>query len=118
VPAGAQARSCLIEAGLWEELGPRFVSTESVRAALGLLLQGAVDAAFVYRSDLRGQASLAEGLLLDESCARPLYAAVLLSGAADREAAGRVLEFLAGAEALAVFLQHGFLPPPEALPPS
>jgi molybdate transport system substrate-binding protein len=52
-PAGVYARAGLKQAGLWEELQGRFVTTGDVRSALAAVAMGAADAGFVYATDAR-----------------------------------------------------------------
>ncbi|MFG6447259.1 molybdate ABC transporter substrate-binding protein [Roseateles sp. BYS180W] len=54
VPAGRWARAVLEQAGLWQAVQARLITTLNVRQALDYVLRGEVDAAFVYASDIHG----------------------------------------------------------------
>jgi molybdate transport system substrate-binding protein len=51
VPAGHYARNLLAKYGVWESLRSKVVGAPNVRAALALVMSGAVDAGFVYTTD-------------------------------------------------------------------
>ncbi len=50
-PAGGYARAGLKQAGLWDELSPRFIYTGDVRMAAETIRLATADAAFVYATD-------------------------------------------------------------------
>ncbi len=51
VPAGAYAKSVLVNLGIWNELQPKLVYGENVRQVLEYTERGEVDAGIVYLSD-------------------------------------------------------------------
>jgi len=51
VPVGRYARTALQDAGLWETLTPKTITTQNVRQSLDYVARGEVDAGFVYASD-------------------------------------------------------------------
>jgi molybdate transport system substrate-binding protein len=51
VPAGAYAKECLQNLGLWEGITPRFVFAEHVRQVLDYVARGEVEAGLVYATD-------------------------------------------------------------------
>jgi molybdate transport system substrate-binding protein len=110
VPAGVYARTWLQKIGLWERLASKVVPTDNVRAALAAVESGNVDAAIVYRTDVRmAKRSLvafevprAEGPAIS-------YPFALLRDAGERDAALRFLGYLRSKNALRVFAKHGFL---------
>ena len=53
-PAGGYAKKGLQEAGLWEQLAPRFIFTGDVRMAAETIRLSTADAAFVYATDAAG----------------------------------------------------------------
>jgi molybdate transport system substrate-binding protein len=57
VPAGRYAREYLSRVGLLDELEPRIVNADNVRAALAMVESGAADCALVYLSDARAAPS-------------------------------------------------------------
>ena len=52
-PAGAYAREALRSMDLWDALGSRLILGQDVRVTLGYLKTGNIDAAIVYRTDVR-----------------------------------------------------------------
>ena len=110
VPAGVYTRTYLESLELWGRLSDRIVPTRSVRAALAIVEMGAVDAGIVYRTDALVSAStqvvfevpVSEGPAI-------VYPAAMLSAALNPGAAKRLLAYLEGPAAQAVFKQAGFI---------
>ena len=112
VPAGVYARDYLESVGLWTALRDRAVPTRSVRAALATVEAGAVDAAIVYRTDAlssRGVRVVFEVPVADGPAV--VYPAALTTQGTNPEAATRLLAYLQGPAARAVFEQAGFIVP-------
>lgn len=111
VPAGIYARTYLEQLGLWGALSKKLVPSASVRLALAAVENGAADAAIVYRTDVASarRASLALTVPVTEG-PRIVYPAALISAGRNREAAVRLLAWLRGAEAAAIFSAAGFIP--------
>ncbi len=116
VPVGVYARAYLESVGLWDALRARVVPTRSARAALATVETGAVDAGIVYRTDAMSsngvrvvfEVPVAEGPAI-------AYPAALTTLATNPKAAERLLAYLQGPDARAVFEQAGFIVP-EARP--
>ena len=116
VPVGVYARAYLESVGLWDALRDRVVPVRSARAALAIVETGGVDAGIVYRTDAISSAGVrvvfevpvAEGPAI-------AYPAALTTQAKNPEAAERLLAYLQGPDARAVFEQAGFVVP-EARP--
>lgn len=116
VPAGRYAEKALRDAGVWEEVQSRLVTTADVRAALRYTQIGEVDAAVVYASDVTGLAdaqsqdrkSLAVLCRIDPARHEPI---VIPAAAIDRSAEGRrLIDWLRSEAARNVFVEHGFIP--------
>jgi molybdate transport system substrate-binding protein len=111
VPAGGYAREYLQRAGLWDALGPRLVPLSSVRAALGAVENGSVDAAITYETDAaaahKGRAAL---VVSGPAAPRIVYPAAITSGARNRVAAERLLSYLRGPTAAVIFRRYKFIP--------
>ena len=105
VPAGQYAREAFISLGQWQDVSGRVIQTQSVTAALRLVLLGEVDAAVVYASDAMGSPEL---FVWSEfpagSHSRILYPAVALTDRGDAFA-----QHLVHPQASAVFAAHGFV---------
>lgn len=109
VPAGIYARLWLERRGLWVALRPRVVASENVRGALAAVASGNADAGVVYATD----AATSERVRVDyevpvEEAPPIVYPAAVLAGSARPEAARRLLEFMAGPAARAIYARRGF----------
>jgi molybdate transport system substrate-binding protein len=109
VPAGVYAKAYLQKLGVWEAVSARIVPSASVRAALAAVEAGAADAAIVYRTDLAGtrRASLALAIPVADG-PRIVYPAAVIRSGRNRDAATRLLAWLQGADASAIFAAAGF----------
>jgi molybdate transport system substrate-binding protein len=108
VPCGAAARTTLAAAGValtpvtWEQ---------DVKAALAKLRLGEVDAAVVYRTDVRGLRDV-EGIEFPESTAAVNeYPVVALADAPNRAGAAAFVAYVLSADVRAVLTAAGFEPP-------
>ncbi|HEX2123369.1 MAG TPA: molybdate ABC transporter substrate-binding protein [Thermoanaerobaculia bacterium] len=100
VPAGIYARLWLQKAGLWEKVKANVIPTDNVRAALAAVRSGNVDAAIVYRTDVKGGYEIEDGPPISYP-----FAAVENAPANAR----RFLAYARSKPALDVFRRHGFL---------
>jgi molybdate transport system substrate-binding protein len=115
VPAGKYAKAWLEKAGVWTSVADRVVPLPDVRAALAAVESGAADVGVVYRTDaviskqikVLFEVPAADGLRIS-------YAVAALGGRPNLERARRVVAFLAGPEASAVFEGSGFIVLPQA----
>ena len=113
VPAGVYARAWLQKIGLWERIQPKVIPTDNVRAALAAVESGNVDAAIVYKTDVRiakrtrvaFEVPRAQGPVIS-------YPFAMLRDAENRKAAMRLLAYLKSKAAMSIFAKHGFLPTP------
>ena len=112
VPAGVYAKAYLVQLGIWDQIAHKVVPSGSVRLALAAVENGAADAAIVYQTDI-ATARRARAALVVPAAEGPriVYPAAIVRGALNAAGARRFLEFLRGAEALAVFERAGFLRP-------
>lgn len=110
VPAGIYAKEYLESRKLWDQVAPKIVPTENVRAALAAVESGNVDAAIVYGTDaaISKKVKVAVDVPRDEGPAIR-YPVALLKDARQPEAARRFLDFLASDTASAVFARYGFI---------
>jgi len=121
-PAGWYAARALSSAGLRDALRPKTVETSDVRAALAAVSNGVADAGFVYRTDARAAPDLRAAFAVPPSLHPPIrYQVAPISGSANPRAARALADFLASAEAAAVFAASGFIvedaPPSASAPP-
>jgi len=105
VPAGIYARAALETLDLWDELRPSLVEAPDVRAALRLVMIGAVPNGIVYASDAHSAPEVEIRYVFPEDSHPPiLYAGAVVTGAG--AAARNVLDHIADADA--AFLAAGF----------
>ena len=111
-PAGAYAREALRSLGLWEALSPRTILGRDVRAALGYVKTGNVDAAIVYRTDVvEGQGFRVVAPFPAGSHAPISYPGAVLSRSSRQDAALAFLTYLSGEVGRQVLRDLGFVPP-------
>ncbi len=107
VPAGKYAKEALTSFGVWDSVSGKLAPAENVRAALLLVSRGEAPLGIVYRTDALVDKGVAVVGAFPESSHAPIvYPAALTSTSAP--AAARVLEFLRGTAAKAVFERLGF----------
>jgi molybdate transport system substrate-binding protein len=111
VPAGDYARAALTKLGVWQEVAPKLVRAENVRAALAYVARGEAALGIVYRTDALAEQRVRIVDTFPADTHPPIvYPAALTTSA--RPEAGRYLSFLSGEEARAIFARHGFTPLP------
>lgn len=112
VPAGVYAAAALKKLGLWAALRTRLAPAANVRAALALVARGEAPLGIVYRTDAQAERRVATVATFPaDSHPDILYeAAVVRRG--DSPSARRLLVYLTGAAAAALFRRHGFCAPP------
>lgn len=110
VPAGIYARRYLAGQGLWERVQPKIVPVRDVRAVLVTVAEANADAGFVYRTDIGAEKRVRLAYRVPpEQGPKIVYTAAVVRGSRHQTQARRFLDFLAGAEAAAVFRRHGFV---------
>ena len=104
VPAGIYAKQWLVKIGLWHQLEPKIIPTENVRGALAAVEAGNADAAIVYRTDVKDDASayVAAGPSIS-------YPVAVMKNAEQPDAARKFLAFLKSPDAKRLFQAHGFI---------
>jgi molybdate transport system substrate-binding protein len=111
VPAGKYARDYLLRVGLWEALAAKLVPVSNVRAALGAVENGSADVAITYETDAADAHKARAALIVSGPAApRIVYPAAVVSAAPNRPGAERLLAYLRGQAAAAIFRQHKFVP--------
>ena len=115
VPAGVYARSYLEKIGIWQRLSAKVVPSGSVRLALAAVENGAADAAVVYRTDVAVARRARTAFIVPASEGpRIVYPAAAMRGGSNEAGARRLLAFLQGGDAAAIFERAGFVPLPRA----
>ena len=114
VPAGRYARAALERLGAWSSVEPRVVRGGSVRGTLEWVARAEVDGGIVYRSDALAENRVTLVFAFEgEDFPAPTYPGAVTAGSENREAAEAFLDFMSGAEAVAVLLASGFGPASE-----
>lgn len=115
-PAGVYAANMLaaLDAPLRTAIAANIRSTEpDVNGVIGKLSEGAVDAALVYVTDVRGAGGRLEAVRLPARLPqRAVYAAVVVKGGAQPMAARVFVKGLLGSDGRRALAAAGFLPPP------
>jgi molybdate transport system substrate-binding protein len=109
VPAGVYAKAWLTKAGLWEQIGPKCVANENVRAALAAVESGNVDAAIVYKTDaaISKKAKVAWTVPAGDA-PTIVYPVAVCSATKHAEEAERFAAYLKSEKAAAVLKARGF----------
>ncbi|MGH6993866.1 MAG: molybdate ABC transporter substrate-binding protein, partial [Caulobacteraceae bacterium] len=110
VPAGIYAKAALSALGVWPSVEGRLAPAENVRAALAYVALGEAPLGIVYRTDALSEPKVRiVGLFPEWTHPKILYPAAI-TAASHHPAAGRLLSFLEGREAAAIFARFGFEP--------
>jgi molybdate transport system substrate-binding protein len=107
VPAGKYAKAALSALGVWDSVRGKLARAENVRAALLLVERGEAPLGIVYRTD----AAVDPGVVVVDRFPDGTHAPIIYPAALTRTAhedAARVLTFLQGPAARAVFERLGF----------
>jgi molybdate transport system substrate-binding protein len=113
VPAGQYGKEALMSLGVWDAVKDQVVQSENVAQALRLVAIGEVPFGIVYLSDLSaGHGSVRPVGLFPTQSHRPIIYPVALTLDGTEPGAVRFLDYLAGAEAVAVFKKNRFSPIP------
>ena len=108
VPAGIYARAALKKLGLWETLAPHIAPMHHVRAALALVERGEAAAGIVYATDAAGSTRVVVVAAFPSDSHPPILYPVAIVAGRDRPEVRRFFAFLTSAEAMTVFIAHGF----------
>ena len=109
VPAGVYAKQYLEKEGLWTAVESRIVPAGSARAALAAVESGAVDAAIVYRTDVRVALKATVAWTVPAgSGPRIVYPAAIVKTTSVASEAKRFVDFLRSSAAAQIFQRFGF----------
>ena len=109
VPAGVYTKEYLTKLGLWEAILPKVMPTDNVRASLSAVESGNVEAGTVYKTDalISKRVKVAYEVPATEG-PKIRYPLAALKESKSPAQAGKLLTFLGGTEARAVFARYGF----------
>jgi molybdate transport system substrate-binding protein len=111
VPAGRYARAALEHLGLWEQVSPRLVRAENVRATLALVERGAAQWGLVYATDARASSKVQVAQVLPAASHPPIrypVARLFTSRSPDAEP---FRQFLLAPEGQRILQRFGFTAP-------
>jgi molybdate transport system substrate-binding protein len=109
VPVGKYAKASLTSLGIWDQLEPRLVRAENVRAALAYVARGEAPLGIVYATDARVEPKVRVVDVFPESSHPHItYPAAAVKPASAQAQA--FIDFLVGPEAMKIFAQAGFAP--------
>ncbi len=119
VPAGRYARAALERVDVWSALEPRVIRGGSVRGTLEWVARAEADGGIVYRTDALAEERVSVAFAFEgEDDPAPSYPAAVTARSEYPEAAQAFLDFLRGAEALALFEAAGFGPASDGTAPA
>ncbi len=108
VPAGKYARAAFTSLGVWDQVAPHVAESENVRAALMFVARGETPLGVVYGTDARAEPRVrVVGTFPEGSHPAIVYPIARLKGAPQPDS-GKLVEWLAGPAAGAIFEERGF----------
>jgi len=108
VPVGRYARTALQDAGLWQAMAARTITTQNVRQSLDYVARGEVDAAFVYSSDLKAADGKVRQAFVVPLKAPITYPLAVLKDTRHAAEARRFVAFVRSPQGQAILRRHGF----------
>lgn len=108
VPVGIYARTAFTNLGVWDQVAPRIVGAESVRAALALVERGEVPFGVVYATDAAIARNVKVVATFPADSHPPVEYPFALVKGHDTPAARSFFSFLTGPEAKEIYKKYGF----------
>jgi molybdate transport system substrate-binding protein len=110
VPVGVYSGKYLTGEGLWDQIKPKVVPVQDVRATLASVASGNVEAGFVYKTDaaISKKVRIVYEVPLEKG-PRITYPAAVLRKSKRKEAARDFMNYLSGAAGKNLFKKHGFV---------
>jgi molybdate transport system substrate-binding protein len=93
---------------IWSEVARRMAMLENVRAALFLVARGEAPLGIVYASDAKAEPRVKVVATFPPDSHPPIIYPFALTTTTERNAAGKLLDFLKGSNAREFFEQQGF----------
>ncbi len=107
VPVGRYAKATLLALGCWENVQPKLLITENVRAALIFVARREAALGIVYETDAKVEPKVKVVAKFPDGFSAPIvYPVAATANASPR--ARRYLEFLRSAQARSIFEKYGF----------
>lgn len=109
VPAGQYAEQVLSNLGILQQVRPKLVFANNVRAVLAAVESGDVDAGIVYHTDALISEQVKQVATAPDDLHDPIvYPIAVVESSRNPQAARTYEQFLSGSQAQAVFEQFGF----------
>ena len=113
VPVGRYAKATLLALGCWENIQPKLLMTENVRAALVLVARREAALGIVYETDAKVEPKVKVVARFPDGFSAPIVYPVAATAGASPQA-GKYLAFLHGDAARQIFERYGFIYLPSA----
>ena len=109
VPAGKYAQEAFKSLGIWEQLEDKLMLSKDVREVLAYVETEAVQAGLVYRTDALISDKVEVAAAAPAGSHDPVtYPVAVIKDSKNQEEAKKLLEYLTGDKAAAVFEKYGF----------
>jgi molybdate transport system substrate-binding protein len=110
VPVGVYSSKYLTDEGLWEQVKPKVVPVQDVRATLASVESGNVEAGFVYKTDaaVSKKVKIVFEVPLDKG-PRITYPVAIVKESKRKEAARDFMNFINSRPAKDAFKKYGFV---------
>jgi molybdate transport system substrate-binding protein len=110
VPVGVYSSKYLTDEGLWDQVKPRVVPVQDVRATLASVESGNVEAGFVYKTDaaVSKKVRIVYELPIEKG-PKILYPAAIVKGSKRKDAAREFMNYLQSPAAKDTFKKYGFV---------
>jgi molybdate transport system substrate-binding protein len=110
VPAGVYSRQTLEKLKLWDQVRPKVVPTQNVRAALAAVESGDVEAGMVFKTDAAISKKVKVAFVVPSTDAPDIsYPMAVVNDTKQPEAARKFLAYLGSDDASAMFEKYGFV---------
>ena len=110
MPVGVYSSKYLTDEGLWDQVKPRVVPVQDVRATLASVESGNVEAGFVYKTDaaVSKKVRIVYELPIEKG-PKILYPAAIVKGSKRKDAAREFMNYLQSPAAKDTFKKYGFV---------
>ena len=110
VPVGVYSRKYLTDEGLWNQIKPKLVPVQDVRATLASVQSGNVEAGFVYKTDaaVSKKVKIAYEVPIDNG-PKITYPIAIVKASTRKEAARSFINYVQSPVARQAFNQYGFV---------
>lgn len=110
VPVGVYSSKYLADEGLWNQLKPKIVPVQDVRATLAAVESANVEAGFVYKTDaaVSNRVKIAYEIPLEKG-PKIIYPLAIVKDSRKKEAARDFMNYVSSAAATNTFRRYGFV---------